>query len=260
MNELLSPLTLRWKRWFVVPPALPTPYGISDFVNFFREETWSFSPAYARKNLELRGVEELMSLQKTQAVVICFLHHGSFMLMGGGFRHQLGLPYSAVVSTRNIDPESEEERFWVGVHQRLQSLYESPLFYTHEPVTGILKWLKIPGNLFGIVLDVRERHIPHKEERFSFMGRQIFMQTGPARLARLARVPMVPCVTWYEVASRKHIVQMLPAITTILDDPIDVTQRALALIEPYIMKYPEQQFYDIASALEIPHAYSRSRT
>jgi lauroyl/myristoyl acyltransferase len=259
MNELLSSLARRWQRWRLVPPSLPNPYTISDFVDFFREETWHFSPAYARKNLELRGVDELLALQKTQAIVICFLHHGSFMLMGGGFRHQLNLPYSAVVSTRNIDPGSEEERFWGGVHQRLQSLYASPLFYTHEPVNGILKWLKSPGNLFGIVLDVRERHIPHKEERFSFMGRQIFMQTGPARLARLAGVPVVPCVTWYEVASRKHIVQMLPAITA-LDDPINVTQRALDLIEPYIMKYPEQQFYDIASALEIPHAYSRSRT
>ena len=110
-----------------------------------------------------------------------------------------------------------------------------------------MRWLRTPGNALGVVLDVRETARPQKESPFRLLGQQITMQTGPARLAEIARVPMIPMVMQYQPRERRHHLHLLPAIFP-RGDPDDATRQALAGMEAFVGEMPEQQFYDIAAA------------
>jgi lauroyl/myristoyl acyltransferase len=226
---------------------------MAQFKEFMCQETWQFSPAYVKKNVLLKNDEELISLSKTQGVMVVFLHQGSWILAGGAIKHQRGLRYTVIASTRNLDYCTPEEKlFWLGVHERTKVFYQEPVFYSHDSVRLSLNWLKNPGNILGVALDVREANRTHKEEHFQFMDRKIYLQTGPAKLAKLANAAVIPSVTWYDLAQRQHVFQFLPAITR-LEDPAAVTQAALTAIEPFIKRYPNQQFYDIAKILAQQH-------
>ena len=242
-----------WRNLRNLPPPLVHNYSMAQFKEFMCQETWQFSPAYAKKNVCLKNEEELIALSKIQGVMVVFLHLGSWILAGGALKHQRGLPYTVIASTRNLDYCTPEEKtFWLGAHARTRVFYQEPVFYSHDPVRLTLNWLKKPGNILGVALDVREANRPLKEALFQFMDRQIHLQTGPAKLAKLANAAVIPSVTWYDLERRQHVLQFMPALTR-LEDPAAVTQAALGAIEPFIRLYPNQQFYEIAKILAQPH-------
>ena len=235
------------------PPDLPLEYTQADFARFMREETFCYSKRYARKFVIVHGGEHLTEAAKEGGAILACLHFGSFFLSGGAVVHQLKLPYTAVVTSRNLQVlPAEEAAFWKGVHHRAEKLYGQRLFSTAESPRTFMKWLATPGHMLGIVLDVREYGLKLKEHPFVFLGHPIFMQSGPAKLACLANVPMVPMTVQYNRAEQRHHLYFDAPIPP--GEPVEMTQQALAVLEKYVAAAPEQLFNDIITGFAEPHS------
>jgi lauroyl/myristoyl acyltransferase len=229
------------------PPPLPKQFTMADYGHFMREETFRYSRRYARSLIVMHGQEHLLKAASNSGVMVNFLHYGSWILAGGGIAHQLDLPYTVIASRRNMEVlQPEEQKFWEGVHQRGSQLYGHPLFYTDQSPRLSIKWLKTAGNILGVVLDVREHSQKYEEYPFQFLGHTLFMQCGPARLACLADVPMVPVTIQYRPKEQRHHL-FFDAPIFPSGNPQDMTQRALQTIEKYVINNPEQQFCNIVA-------------
>jgi lauroyl/myristoyl acyltransferase len=228
-----------------VPPALTVPYDMRAFGQFMREETGLYSPAYARQRVRVQGRAHLRRAARQGGVVLAMLHHGSWILAGGAVAHQLRMPYTVVASRRSLDHEPDAVRnFWLGVHQRGAALYGQPLLYTDEPAFAAVRWLQKAGHVLGVVLDVREGAKQTPEHPFAFCGQQVFLQTGPARLARVSGATVVPAVMVYDPAAAAHQLHLLPPVARGLSD-VDTTQAALAAMSALFAASQQQAFYDI---------------
>jgi lauroyl/myristoyl acyltransferase len=84
------------------------------------------------------------------------------------------------------------------------------------------------------------------------MGRTIYLQNGPARLARLTGACLVPAAIEYDPAARRHQLFLYPMLDPQQLDPQALTQKALDCIGPHVQRRPAQQFYDLLAALEQP--------
>lgn len=229
------------------PPQLPNTYTMADFLRFMREETFLYSRRYARRRITMHGQEHLLSAVRSTGAIAAFLHYGSWVLAGGAIAHGLRLPYTVVASRRNIEVLApEDQQFWRGVHQRGQRLYGHPFFYTDQSPRGAVKWLKTQGNALGVVLDVREHNQQYDEQPFQFLGKTIFMQTGPARLACIAGVPLVPTAIQYHPNERRHHLHFYDPVLP--DNNFNqMTQQVLTALEKQVVIAPEQQFHDIVA-------------
>ncbi|OFW18618.1 MAG: hypothetical protein A3H27_11390 [Acidobacteria bacterium RIFCSPLOWO2_02_FULL_59_13] len=245
--SVLDSLAAVRQRLWPAPPELRDNYTMADYVRFMREETFHYSVRYARRLVVIHGGEHLLEAARNGAVMVAFLHYGSWILAGGAIAHRLGLPYTVIASRRNLEIEPpEEKRFWEGVHLRGSRLYGHPLFYTDQSPRQPVKWLKKNRHVLGVVLDVREHGQQREEPAFEFLGHTIYMQTGPARLARIAGVPIVPTCIQYRPQERRHNLffdaPVLPDA-----DPCRTTQQLLRVLEKHVALAPQQQFYDIVT-------------
>ncbi len=248
-----------WMRWpwlrrlVARPPCLPDGYNASDYARFMREETLLYSPRYAKQAVVIHGGQTLAELTRHRGAILAPLHYGSFFLSSGAIVHQLRLACTAIVTSRNLAVlPAEEEAFWRGVHQRSAKLYRQPLFHAGiTPPREIVRYLAQPHRLLLAMLDVREAGHVTREYPFSFMQRQIHLQTGPARLARLANVPLVPmCIRYQQEEQRHHLHIGSPVWPD--QTPIETTQQALNQLEPYMSDQPQQFFHDLANAFASP--------
>lgn len=232
-------------------PQLPKRYTIADYVRFMREETFRYSRRYARRLIVMHGQEHLLEVASNSAVMVNFLHYGSWILAGGAIAHRLGLPYTVIASRRNIEILApEEKKFWEGVHRRCNQLYGHPMFYTDQSPRLPIKWLKTPGHILGVALDVREHNQKYEEHPFQFLGHTLFMQSGPARLACIAGVPMVPVTIQYRPQERRHHMYFdAPVFPN--GNPQHMTQQILHVLEKHLASAPEQQFGDIIAAFSL---------
>ncbi|MGZ5016542.1 MAG: LpxL/LpxP family acyltransferase [Methylobacter sp.] len=240
-------------RFIASPPALTENYNTSDFLEFMRRETYLFSARYAKKYVTIHGQDKLLEVAAHSGILLAPVHYGSFFLSGGAIIQQLNLPYTAIVTGRNLAPlPVEEQLFWKGVHQRSSRLYQQPLFYTGTtPPANILNYLSKPGNLLCAMLDVRELGHITKEYPFNFLGSRIYLQTGPARLAYLAKAPILPMTIQYDLFEQRHHLYFGDPVYP-YKDHVDVTQRVLSSLEYYIADQPQQWFHDIAEAFSLP--------
>lgn len=245
----------KWLTSFITkPPVLPINYTAADYLKFMCRETYLYSPRYAKKYVTIHGQDQLLKIAAHSGALLTPLHYGSFFLSGGAIVQQLNLSYTAIVTGRNIAClPAEEQLFWKGVHQRSSDLYKQPLFYTGStPPRNLLAYLDKPGNLLGAVLDVREQDQFPKEYAFHFLGTQIYLATGPARLAYLANVPIVPMTIQYNLSEQRHHLYFGEPILP-CKDHVEVTQQLLSSLEYYIAAQPRQCFYDMVSTLSLPH-------
>lgn len=239
-------------RLWPAPPELPESYTLADYGRFMREETFRYSARYARRLIVIHGREHLLEAARASGAMVAFLHYGSWILAGGAICHSLGLPYTVIASRRNLEIDApEEKRFWEGVHQRVRHLYGHPMFFTDQSPRQPIKWLKENGHVLGVVLDVREQGQQIEEHPFQFLGQTIFMQSGPARLARIAAVPMVPATIQYQPRERCHHLYFdAPVFPE--GNPQHTTQHLLRVLEKHVARAPQQQFYDIVSEFGRP--------
>lgn len=236
----------RMKKPLASPPELPNGYSMSDYARFMREETFLYTPRYAKQAVVIHGSQNLGEITRHRGAILAPLHYGSFFLSGGAIVHQLKLRCTAIVTHNNLLVlPVEEADFWRGVHQRSARLYRQPLF--HAGITSrqdIVRYLAEPHNLLWAMLDVREVSRKRPEFPFHFLERQIYLQTGAARLACLAEVPLVPVCIQYTLEERRHHLHLG---SPILPDktPVEMTQQALTQLENHVTSQPQQFFHDM---------------
>lgn len=248
---LASIAGLRRRLW-PTPPELAESYSLADYGRFMQEETFDFSARYVRRRVVLHGRQHLLDAVRNSGAMVVFLHYGSWILAGGAIAHTLGLPYTVIAARRNLELIApEEKRFWEGVHRRASRLYGHPMFFTDQSPRRPLNWLRKNAHVLGVVLDVREHGQRSEEHPFQFLGHTVFMQSGPARLARIAAVPMVPATIQYQPRERCHHLYF--------DDPVfpegnpqHTTQHLLRVLEKHVARAPQQQFYDIVTEFGRP--------
>lgn len=171
--------------------------------------------------------------------------------MNGVIRQQLGLAVTSVASRRNLDfCDAQERDFWLGVHQRAADSCEAPVvFYTDQNPRGVMRWLWGGGQVLTAALDVREPGYPRPEHPFLLMGQTVYLQLGPARLAKLVGAELVPCTIEYQPDKQRHEMTLGPAISPHADAHAAI-QKALDFIGPYVSRSPGQQFYDLLNTLK----------
>lgn len=214
-----------------------------DYAQFMLTELSLASPRYSRRMVAVSGVDHLHQASSGGAV-IAFLHYGSWIIAGGAICHKLRLPYTAIASRRNLSlmPLPEQE-FWLKAHQRINRFYSRPMFYTDESPRLSINWLR-EHKLLGVLLDVREPGQRYEESPFEFLGQTIYMQTGPARLAQVARVPIVPASIQYQPRERRHHLRFYAPVQPSAD-PQATTQQLLRVLGDDVATAPQQQFHDI---------------
>ena len=235
------------------PPYLPEGFNAGDYARFMREETFLYSPQYAKRAVVIHNGGSLGEITRHRGAILAPVHYGSFFLSSGAIVHQLKQPCTAIVTSRNLTVlPAEEEAFWRGVHQRSAKLYRQPLFHAGiTPPREIVRYLAEPHNLLLAMLDVREAGVIAKEYPFPFLQRQIYLQTGPARLACLAGVPIVPMCIQYNLEERRHHLHLGSPVWPD-KTPIEITQQALTQIEPFVAGQPQQFFHDLVHAFSAP--------
>jgi len=238
-------------RIAVFPPPLRQHFSTPEFYTFMRDEIGRYSPRYARTRVRIEPADRLDGL--SGGAILAFLHYGSFFLSGGAITHQLGRCYTAMVSRRNLIPEVmsvQDIAYWRRVHIQVSRLYRAPVLFSDQPARDAIRWLGA-GNLLGMALDVREHGQRHKEARLRFLGEDIYMQLGPARLAHAAGVPLVPMSIRYDAGTRCHRLS-LGAPIWVDESPHATTQRLLDFLQQDPAQAPEQLFHDIARTFRTP--------
>ncbi len=259
-HRIVSAIKQRWYSSVASkPPSLDVNYSQSDYVDFMKTEVFCYSPTYAKARVIVNGQKKLLDALNRSNVIIGMLHHGSWILIGGVIRHVLNLPYTVIASRRNFDVMSDiDRRYWENAHQFVAAYYGSHFFYSDQSPFRIIKWLNKRPAVLGVVLDVREYNQNYDESKIMFDNRQLFVQTGPAKLARMANVSIVPAGIHYNLSLKKHELEFYDAISpeNILSDTV-LTQSVFKSLESNYTQYEQQCFYDIKEVFSIPHVPSK---
>lgn len=236
------------RKLLCLPPPLAVPHDAAGFMRFMREETFLFSPGYARSNIVVHGAEHLRA---GAGGVLAFLHAGSFFLPGGAIVHQAGLPFTLIASRHNRDLlPPEEAAFWRGVHERSSRLFGSPLFFSDEPPQRMLRWLR-EGGYLGAALDVREVDRRQTSGGFDFCGSKLFLHMGAGRLAVLSGKPLHAMSIVFDPQRRRHDLHIGPPLMG--GSAETLIHGALEHLAPSVTSAPEQLFHDLFGIFSQPH-------
>ena len=230
-------------------------FDLAAYRDFMCAETHLYREDYIRSRIILKGQEHYEAALKKGSVVVVFVHHGSWLLMNGALHHLCGgAPITSIASRRNLEfCTPEEKEFWLGVHKRSAESCNAPvIFYTDQNPIASVRWLKEPHHVLTVALDVREPAADKPESQFVFMGQDIYLQTGPAKLAQMTGASVVPAAIEYDPQSQQHTLNLYPAIDAQQHSLEAITQQALDCIGPHVQRAPQQQFYDLLGALQTP--------
>jgi len=212
-----------------------------NFSDFMRKEFALYSKEYASQGVSIVGKNKI---DKSQGGVFLFLHFGSFFLSGVSLISQLGINYTAIASTIHFKAMNTGERkFWREVHKIANKLYSRKMFLSHKGTTPeMLKYLSL-GSFIGAAIDVSEIGKKHKFEPFTFLRNEVYLQTSPARLARLAKVPLYGMTISYNSTEEMHTLQITgPYDSNKVGSAI---QNILTDMEPVIRNNMDQLFHDV---------------
>ena len=239
----------------LLPPPLKADFDLAAYREFMCQETHLYKADYIRQRIQIRGAQNFEAALQKASVIVVFVHHGSWLLMNGALHHLCGgAPITSIASRRNLEFCSPEEKeFWLGVHKRSAESCNAPvIFYTDQSPIGPVRWLKSPHHALTVALDVREPAANKPEQAFEFMEQTIYLQTGPARLAQMTGALVVPAAIEYNPLTQMHTLSLYEALSATDATPHEVTQQALNKIGPHIERAPQQQFYDLLGALQVP--------
>jgi len=238
-----------------LPPPLALDFDLPAYRDFMCAETHLYREDYIRSRITPIGQEHYEAALQKGSVVVVFVHHGSWLLMNGALHHLCGgAPITSLASRRNLEfCTPEEKEFWLGVHKRSAESCNAPvIFYTDQNPIASVRWLKEPQHVLTVALDVREPSADKPESQFEFMGQNIYLQTGPAKLAQMTGASVVPAAIEYNSQSQMHTLSLHPAIDAQQHSLEAITQQALDCIGPHVQRAPQQQFYDLLGALQVP--------
>lgn len=206
-----------------------------------RDEFDRYSPTYAKEKVKVKGESKL---DQDQGGVLLFLHFGSFFLSGLSLIHKIGLIYTVIASRRNFKVmEIQERNLWEDVHTKMNKLYSRKMFLTDEPnIDEMIGYLR-KGGFIGAALDVAEVDQKHKFHPFEFLYNQIYLQTGPARLARIANVPIYGMNISYDQNHKVHSLKISgPFDQNKIEESI---QKLLSEMEEVVSQRMNQLFHDV---------------
>jgi len=220
------------------------------FKEFMRSEIKRYSVKYSRQKVAIHLNDA--GIEKTSGGVILFLHFGSFFLSGAALVHQLGLQYTAIASTRNFKQmDQSEEHFWKQTHSIANDLYSREMFLTNELKLQEITSFIQAGSLVGTALDVAEIGQRHKFHAYRFLNNEVLLQTGPARLARIAKVPLYGMIIVYDKKRHKHDLHITGPYSS--KEIEKSTQKILCDMEPIVERNMDQLFHDVF------HLFSRNQ-
>ena len=254
-TDLATPAASSWPSAPHLPPPLALDFDLVAFRDFMCAETHLYREDYIRSRIKLKGQEHYEAALQKGSVVVVFVHHGSWLLMNGALHHLCGgAPITSIASRRNLEFCSPEEKeFWLGVHKRSAESCNAPvIFYTDQNPIASVRWLKEPHQVLTVALDVREPAADKPESQFEFMGQNIYLQTGPAKLAQMTGASVVPAAIEYDPQNQVHTLNLYPSIDAQQHSLEAITQQALDCISPHVQRAPKQQFYDLLGALQTP--------
>lgn len=237
------------------PPELSSAYSVDQYRDFMQQELLLATPAYSRGRIVVRGEENLLQSLQHSSVILGFLHHGSWIMIGGAMRYTFKVPYTVIASRRNLSLlDNNEAEYWQHIHKRMADYYGYDIFYTDQYSRRILEWLKKPGIALGVALDVREHGQFPPESEICFNGTTLWVQTGPAKLARLSRSVIVPCSIEYVPEFRVHELRFYsPVDPQFTQSDHRTTQEVFSALEDVYLRSSNQVFHDLTRIFSHPH-------
>lgn len=228
------------------PPLLSSNYDMEEYLKFMREEIFLYTKKYAKDNVFIHDREILFEATQRKGAVLAPLHYGSYFLSGCALVQQLKLSCNAIVTHNNllILPE-KEANFWRFAHRQVEKLQRQSIFYAGKTSRNeIINTLQKKNSLIWSMLDVREVGRERPEFAFDFQGTKIYLQTGSARLASLANVPLIPICIQYNLDEKRHHLYIGEPILS-KNSPIEMTQAALIQLESIVSTQPNQFFHNM---------------
>lgn len=181
---------------------------------------------------------------KEQGGVLLFIHFGNFFLSGVALKSILNINYTAIASTANFkNMPRDESDYWQKIHQIANKSYSREMFLTNKSTTKEMVSYLQDGNFLGAAIDVAEQGKKHKFHPFKFLDNEIMLQTGPARLARIAKVPLYGMIIVYDSKAQRHRLRITGPYSN--ENIENSTQLILKEMEPIVKNNIDQLFHNL---------------
>lgn len=212
-----------------------------NFSSFMRNEFALYSKDYATNHVSITGEDKL---DRSKGGVLLFLHFGSFFLSGVSLISKLSVNYTAIASTRNFSAMRKgDAEFWKDVHKTANKLYSRKMFLSDgENTSEMLSYIS-EGNFIGSAVDVAEIGKKHKFRPFTFLHNKVYLQTAPARLASISKVPLYGMTIVYDSKKDHHTLHITGPYDS--QDVDTAIQGIISDMEPIVRNNTDQLFHDV---------------
>lgn len=219
---------------------------MENYRRFMKNDIFNYSHSYPYRKVRIENGERLE--ENKEGAVLAFLHFGSFFLSGIALIKLLGLKYTAIASSVNLQYLTDEEKsYWKSVYEKINGLYSRDLFFTSENPRKFVQWLN-KDNYLGVALDVIEKGRLNKVALFNFLGEDVFFQTSPARLAKLTNKPLVGMTIRYSPILQSHTL-FIGKPHKVINEKSSI-QEILFEMEEIVNKHRYQFFHDIHNTFQ----------
>ncbi len=200
-------------------------------VDFFRFSR--LSREFIKRNVEIKGIENLNSALKENRGVIALTGHIGNWEMGGVVMAMLGYRISAVALVHSYKRIND---FFVRQRED-KGLMVIPIGIATKRCISVLK----KGGILALLgdRDFSDSGIP-----INFFGKETFIPKGPALFSLKLKSPIVPGFFIRKSRYRYELIFERPFHPIENDNPqdalVNLTKRALDVLERYIRLYPTQ--------------------
>ncbi len=188
-----------------------------------------------RDMVEFSGREILDDIHEAgKGAIICALHSGNWELLGGVLASE-GYPLISVAMKQSDD----SDRF-INEYRALMRQHVTYKTGVREMISELKK-----GSMIGLIMD----QDPGKTGILApFFGYETLTATGPAVLARMEDVPIVPITIHYDPYKEKHCIEVhtplwMEKTENKKADILLMTIRLNEFLEDHIRRYPEDWFW-----------------
>lgn len=184
---------------------------------------------------EMEGREYLDdALENGKGAILAAMHSGNWEFLGGVLASE-GYPLISVAFQQDGDADKFINEYRTMMHQHVT-------FKTS--VREMISELKA-SKFIGLIMD---QDAAHMGILVPFFGYETLTVTGPATLARMQDVPIIPTTIRYDQFKQKHIITIHPPMYVEKTDDkkrdiLVTTTKLNEFIEDYIRRYPEDWFW-----------------